>query len=211
MGNVGGDEETSIIIESTTKIKPNVMTNIENTLVSKLPEISSSTSSSTSSSLTLNSSNENFDFFTLKLQEIFQKKIDKLKNNDPVKRRMSKSSVETLVLDINHEILRALNPKGDTYKKYYSKMCKIKNMIDSEYNQHSRFYYRILSGHLTPEILAKMTEEELKLENAIENESITLEDEPNDLNDNINNKNDEIMSDEDDVPLKILSKSFVNT
>ena len=90
-------------------------------------------------------------------------------------------------------------------------MCKIKNMIDSEYNQHSRFYYRILSGHLTPEILAKMTEEELKLENAIENESIILEDEPNDLNDNINNKNDEIMSDEDDVPLKILSKSFVNT
>jgi hypothetical protein len=208
IGNMGGDAETSIIIESPIKNKPNVMTNIENTLVSKLPEIPSSLSSS---SLTLNSSNEHFDFFTLKLQEIFQKKIDKLKNNDPVKKQMSKSNLETLVLDINHEVLRVLNPKGDTYKKYYNKMCKIKNMIDPEFNQHSRFYYRILSGHLTPEKLAKMTEEELKLENAIENESISLEDESNDLDDSSNNKNNEIVPDEDDVPLRILSKSFVNT
>lgn len=198
--NVAADE----YVESV-ELKNNLpMANIENTLVSKTSEKLTATN---------NSSNEHFEFFNSKLQEIFQKKINSLKSNDLVKKEMNKSKLESLVLNINKQVLSVLNPNGDTYSKYYNKMCKIKNMIESEFNRNGRFYYKLLSGKLTPEALAKMSDEELKQENELENGLINIEDEFNDVINNSNNNDDhnenEVVS-EEDVPLGVLSKKFVN-
>ena len=116
-----------------------------------------------------------YDFFQQKLNEILRKRIDKLSNADPLKAKYANIDLDALIASINEQVLLQTNPSGDAPKKYYNRMSKIKQMLDPEYTVNQSFYLKILSGTLTPESLAKMSDEDLQLVNEKELEKINLE------------------------------------
>ena len=166
--------------------------------------------SSSSISSSISEKPDFYDFFNSILPKLLQKRIDKLNMNHPIKKQFTKSTLSTLAININEHVLKIMNPNGDSHKKYFNRMSKIKNMIDPDEscNQNSQFYMKILSGKLKPDELASMSDEELLREQDSETSKLD-ESEIVDTNNSTVIEDLRIQGDSDeDLPLAQLSKMF---
>ena len=155
--------------------------------------------------------NDIYIYFNDKLREVFQKRIDKLGVDHPISKQFNKSALNALVININEQVLKNTNPYGDSPKKYFNKMVKIKKIIDPEpFNQNSTFYMKILSGKLKPEELAKMSDEVLLYEHENEIEKLNINDIISNVGSNVEMDTSNDIDSDEEMPLSAMSKKYLN-